>query len=153
MFFLTFTVLIKKTYTMKTLTLLFALIFSITFSYAQNKGQNITVTVNNVLNNKGKVIFSLHTENTFMKSQSLQSDESIIENGKAKVTFKNVEPGTYAIMVLHDENDNKRMDFEVNGMPKENYGMSNNPVSYGPPQFTDAKFSFESEDLDLLIRF
>ena len=88
-----------------------------------------------------------------MKSQSLQSDESFIENGKVKVTFKNVQPGTYAIMVLHDENDNKRMDFEVNGMPKENYGMSNNPVSYGPPQFTDAEFTVESEDLDYLIRF
>ena len=138
---------------MKTLNLLFALILSITFSNAQNKGQNITVTVNNVLNNNGKVIFSLHTEDTFMKSQSLQSAESIIENGNVKVTFTNVEPGLYAIMVLHDENNNKRMDFELNGMPKENYGMSNNPVSYGPPQFTDAKFTVTNEDLDLLIRF
>ncbi len=138
---------------MKTLSLFFALIFSITFCNAQNKGENITITVNNVVNNNGKVLFSLHTEDTFMKSQSLQSDESIIENGKVKVIFKNVQPGTYAIMVLHDENDNKRMDFEVNGMPKENYGMSNNPVSYGPPQFTDAEFTVESEDLDLLIRF
>ena len=138
---------------MKKLTLVFALIFSINFSNAQSKGQTIAVTVNNVTNNNGKVIFSLHTEDTFMNSQSIQSTESIIEDGKAQATFKNVESGTYAIMVLHDENDNKRMDYELNGMPKENYGMSNNPVSYGPPQFTDAKFELTEEDLDLLIRF
>lgn len=138
---------------MKTLSLLFALFLSITLSSAQNKGQTISITVNNAVNNNGKVIFSLHNEDTFMKTQSIQSAESIIENGKVKVTFESVQSGTYAIMVLHDENDNKRMDFELNGMPKENYGMSNNPVSFGPPQFTDAKFEVADEDLDLLIRF
>lgn len=139
---------------MKTLLLSIALIFSITFSNAQNdKGQTITVAVNNVVNNNGKVIVGLHTEETFMKSDSVQSAESVIEDGKVKVTFKNVQPGNYAIMVLHDENENYRMDFETNGMPKENYGMSNNPMSYGPPQFTDAKFEVATEDLDLLIRF
>ncbi len=138
---------------MKTLLLSIALIFSVTFSYAQDKGQTITVEVNNVTNSNGKVIFSLHTEDTFMKAESIQSAESIIEDGKVKVSFKNVQSGTYAIMVLHDENDNKRMDFELNGMPKEKYGMSNNPVSFGPPQFTDAKFEVADGDLDLLIRF
>ncbi len=138
---------------MKTLTLLLALIFSITFSNAQNKGKTIKVAVNNVVNNNGKVIVGLHTEETFMKSQSFQSAESVIEDGKIQVTFKDVPSGTYAIMVLHDENDNKRMDFEPNGMPKENYGMSNNPVSFGPPQFTDAKFEVANDNLDLLIRF
>ena len=138
---------------MKTLTLLLALIFSITFSNAQNKGKTIKVAVNNVVNNNGKVIVGLHTEETFMKSQSFQSAESVIEDGKIQVTFKDVPSGTYAIMVLHDENNNKRMDFEPNGMPKENYGMSNNPVSFGPPQFTDAKFEVANDNLDLLIRF
>lgn len=138
---------------MKTLLLSLALIFSVTFSNAQDKGQIITVEVNNVTNNNGKVIFGLHTKDTFMKTESIQSAESLIEDGKVKVTFNNVQPGTYAIMVLHDENDNKRMDFELNGMPKENYGMSNNPVSFGPPQFTDAKFVVAEEDLNLLIRF
>lgn len=137
---------------MKTLLLSIALIFSVTFGYSQDKGQTITVGVNNVTNNNGKVIFGLHSENTFMKAESIQGAESIIEDGKVQITFKDVQPGTYAILVLHDENGNKRMDYELNGMPKENYGMSNNPMSYGPPQFTDAKFIVTNEDLDLLIR-
>lgn len=54
---------------------------------------------------------------------------------------------------MHDENENKAMDFDTNRMPLESYGMSNNPLSYGPPQYNDAKFELENEDLELNIRF
>ncbi len=109
--------------------------------------------MDNVSNNNGKVIFSLHNQETFMKSESVQRAESKIENNKVEITFENVAPGTYAIMVLHDENENYRMDFDNNGMPIESYGMSNNPLSYGPPQFSEAKFEVDQEDLDFKIRF
>ena len=134
---------------MKTLTLTIVLIITSLFSNAQD----ITVTVDNAVNDKGKVIFSLHTADTFMKGPGIQNVESKIVDGKVTVTFKDVKPGTYAIMALHDENENNRMDFEPNGMPKENYGMSNNPMSYGPPQFGDAKFEVGTEDLKMNIRF
>lgn len=133
-------------------------LFSITINFAQTskdtttEGQTITVSIDNIKNNKGQVVFALHTNDTWMKSQGLQSETVTIKDGKANVTFKNVPAGTYAIMTLHDENSNNRMDFE-NGMPKENYGMSNNPLSYGPPQFSEAKFEVNTDDLDFKIRF
>lgn len=131
-----------------------ALLFlGIGLSYSQDNLNTIKVSVDNVLNNNGKVIFSLHNQETFMKTESLQSAESTIENNKVEVIFENVSPGTYAIMVLHDENENYRMDFDSNGMPIESYGMSNNPMSYGPPQFSDAKFEVIKEDLDIKVRF
>lgn len=117
-----------------------------------SNGQNITVTINNIKNNKGSVLLGLHTEDTFMKGAGVKNLTSKIENGQVTVTFTNVEAGTYAIMVMHDENDNKRMDFE-NGMPIESYGMSNNPMSYGPPQYSDAKFEVTDKDLEFNIIF
>jgi len=129
------------------------LFLGISLSYSQDNLHTIKVSVDNVLNNNGKVIFSLHQQETFMKTESLQSAESTIENNKVDVTFENVSPGVYAIMVLHDENENYRMDFDSNGMPIESYGMSNNPMSYGPPQFSDAKFEVVNEDLDIKVRF
>ena len=45
------------------------------------------------------------------------------------------------------------MDFDASGMPTESYGMSNNPMSYGPPQFHEAKFELLDKDLNLTIRF
>lgn len=138
---------------MRTLTLIITFIFS-TLGFAQDtKGQTITVTIDNVLNNKGQVVFALHNDTTFMKNNGLQSGASEIKDGKATITFTNVAPGTYAIIALHDENNNQRMDFEPNGMPKEAFGLSTNPMSYGPPQFHDAKFEVTNEDLNLNIRF
>ena len=44
------------------------------------------------------------------------------------------------------------MDFESNGMPKENYGVSNTNVNYGSPVWTDVKFKVEDQNLDIEIR-
>jgi len=132
---------------------LISLLITVLVSSFLVQAQDITVTVENVLNTNGKVLFSLHTEGTFMKGPGIQNAESKIEDDKVTITFKDVKPGTYAIMVLHDENENRRMDFEENGMPKEYYGMSNNPMSMGPPQFVDAKFEVADDDLEFSIRF
>ncbi len=75
-----------------------------------------------------------------------------IIDGIATVTFKDVVPGEYAVILYHDKNLNKTMDFEPNGMPLEMYGMSNNPMSYGPPQWSDAKFDVVGTPIEMEIR-
>lgn len=139
---------------MKNLAITIAFVFLTTFSFSQEeKLQTITVTIDNVLSDEGKVLVSLHTAETFMKGAGIQNLESTIENGKVIFTFNNVANGSYAIMALHDANDNKKMDFETNGMPKESYGMSGNEMSFGPPTFADAKFEINNEDVTFAIRF
>lgn len=133
-------------------TLVFSLLTITAFSQA-DEGQAITVKVENAKNDNGKLLIALHTEADFMKGAGVDSQESKIVDGKGTVTFTNVKPGDYAIMVLHDANDNKRMDFEANGMPKESHGMSNNPRSFGPPIYADAKFDVADEDMEISIRF
>lgn len=135
--------------------LVLALLFTSVFAIAQSdtKGIEITVTVDNVKNNTGKVIFALHSESTFMKTDPVQAAESTIKDNKVIVTFKNVPQGEYAILCVHDENNNNRMDFEDNGMPKEDYGSSNNPLSYGPPEFNTSKFTVKDKNLQLSIKF
>ncbi|MFP2996020.1 DUF2141 domain-containing protein [Spongiivirga sp. MCCC 1A20706] len=139
---------------MKKLALIFTLALTSLVSLAQEKTEGITITVvtENFLNNEGKAMYALHTEDTFMKGPGVQNAESKIEDGKVTITFKNVTPGTYAIMLLHDVNENQKMDFDASGMPKESYGMSGNDMSFGPPQFDSAKFEVNKEDLNLNIR-
>ncbi len=110
------------------------------------KGISITVNVP-VPSDDGLVMVALHNEATFMKAAPVQGLESEIVDGKATVTFTNVTPGVYAITLFHDKNGNKQMDFEANGMPIEMYGVSNNVMSFGPPQWSDAKFDVEEEAL------
>ncbi len=139
---------------MKTLALIVALIISNFLSHAQDnsKGITITVTVPNVTSSEGEVLFGLYDENTFMKTAPIKGEKSMITDGVAKITFTNIPAGVYAISCFHDINGNNKMDFEPNGMPKENYGVSNNSMSYGPPLWSEAKFEVTSENLELEIR-
>lgn len=135
-----------------TLTLL--LIGAIQSAFAQQEsaatGISITVTVP-VQSTEGKVIFGLHNEATFMKAP-LQGQISQIVDGKATVTFSGVAPGTYAVMCFHDRNNDDQMNFQANGMPLEDYGVSNNNMAMGPPSWSDAKFEVGTQDLELEIR-
>ena len=45
------------------------------------------------------------------------------------------------------------MDFQENGMPLENYGVSNNVMNFGPPQFESSKFVVEKDPMNLEIKF
>tara|TARA_R110002049_G_scaffold71664_4_gene184482 strand:+ start:7776 stop:8168 length:393 start_codon:yes stop_codon:yes gene_type:complete len=107
--------------------LIFTLLLSVIFSNAQEteNGKTITVTIEKISNHNGKVLLSLHTKDAFMKAPGIQNKESKIVDAKVEVTF---------------ENENQRMDFEANGMPKESYGTSNNDMGFGPPQYETAKF-------------
>lgn len=129
-------------------------IFLIAFTAkAQQETVTVKITIDNVLNDNGTILVSLHSNETFMKGPGVIDIQEAAAKGAVTLTFENVKPGTYAIMVLHDENDNKRMDFQANGMPKESYGMSGNAMVMGPPTFDDAKFEVANEDLEFTIRF
>ena len=114
------------------------------------QGTSITVNVP-IPSDDGSVFFSLHSQETFMRN-GLANLESEIIDGKATVTFKNIPAGTYGIVLYHDKNGNKKMDFELNGMPKEMYGVSNNIMSFGPPMWNDAKFEVAAAPITLEIR-
>lgn len=59
-----------------------------------------------------------------------------------EIRFTGVKPGSYAIALLHDENDNGKADRAMGMMPKEGYGFSRDaPVRMAPPKFADAVFT------------
>jgi len=140
---------------MKTLVLGILLAICNYITHAQEpKGVNITVHINNIKSDNGYILLGLHNQETFMvrEKPALKRIKKEIKNGGIEVVFKNILEGQYAIMVVHDENANNKMDFELNGMPKEDYGVSNNDMSFGPPIFEDAKFNVTDENLILDIR-
>jgi uncharacterized protein (DUF2141 family) len=55
---------------------------------------------------------------------------------KSAVVFSNLEPGRYAAIAFHDENNNGKLDENFLGVPTEPYGFSNNVQGFlGPPRF------------------
>jgi uncharacterized protein (DUF2141 family) len=71
---------------------------------------------------------------------SAQGYRVVVPAGEETVLrFRNVTPGTYAIALLHDENDNGRADRALGMMPREGFGFSRDArVRMGPPEFDEA---------------
>ena len=71
-----------------------------------------------------------------------------IKTGSLNYTFENLLDGTYAIAVWHDENGNQKMDKNLFGVPKENYGFSKNIFgTFGPPDFEEVSFKVVSREV------
>jgi uncharacterized protein (DUF2141 family) len=75
-----------------------------------------------------------------------------VPNTEARCDFEGIPLGTYALVVLHDENMNGKIDTNWLGVPKEGYGFSNDAkASLGAPSFSDTSFAYDGETLDLTI--
>jgi uncharacterized protein (DUF2141 family) len=116
---------------------------------------DITVEVTNLLNKNGKVAIGLFNKNddTFSKLEKAYKGIHLGINGsKVIYTFKDIPNGTYAISVMHDENDNKKLDKNFFGIPKEGFGFSNNiRPSFRGANFEESKFELNS-DKNIVIK-
>lgn len=114
----------------------------------------VNIQINKVSSDQGKIYFGLYdSQESFTNRKPLKRTHTEIKNGKAIVVFENLKPGIYAITCYHDANSNGQMDFELSGIPTEDYGMTNNIMSFGPPQFVDGKFELINKDLTFEIKF
>lgn len=104
----------------------------------------VSITVTNVRSAKGVVRACLTADaKTFPKCNQDPNAKRVIVPAGATVTirFTGVAPGTYAIALLHDENNNGKADRSLGMIPKEGYGFSRDAkVAMGPPKFKDAVF-------------
>ena len=129
------------------------LITGISSSNAQEETFNLTVNIAGINSDKGSLLVGIYkTEKSFLK-KPFKSDIIKIKNKKSIVIFKNIPKGTYAVSFVHDENDNKKMDTNFIGIPKEDFGCSNNATGFmGPPKYKDAKFQLtENKTIDIKI--
>lgn len=66
--------------------------------------------------------------------------------GTVTVTVPGLPSGDYAVAIAHDVNKNHKLDKNVFGVPKEQWGMSNNPhATIKAPPFSTAKFSLTAD--------
>ena len=71
--------------------------------------------------------------------------------GEAEGTIE-LEAGTYSIGFFIDKNDNEKLDTNLLGVPKEQFGFSNDAMGrFGPPSFEAASFTLDEETI-LIMR-
>jgi uncharacterized protein (DUF2141 family) len=108
----------------------------------------ISAEIGSLRNDRGTIFCSLYnSEDGFPMegSKAFRRAQTKPRGGRATCTFPALPAGTYAIGLLHDENDNGKMDTNFVGLPKEGYGASNDAkATFGPPKFKDAKVELAS---------
>ena len=121
---------------------------------AECRGMHVTIL--NIRNNIGTVDCALFDAPKGFPVQVLRSAMRLlvmkIRKTEARCDFEDIPSGTYALVVLHDENRNGKLDISWTGIPKEGYGFSNDAkASFGAPSFSAASFFYDGKNLDMKI--
>lgn len=84
---------------------------------------------------------------------AIQKFSQNTSNG-TEFVFSNLKSGKYAVSEMNDQNGNKLLDKNLLGIPKEEWGVSNNiRPSLRAPKFEEAAFEIdEKTDLTLKVR-
>jgi len=126
----------------------------IAFSQAPCPGIHIRIL--NIRNSTGTVDCALFESSAGFPTEFLRSAINVVvlkvRNTQARCHFEDIQPGTYAVAVIHDENMNGKLDTNLFGIPKEGYGFSRDAKAlFGAPSYSQASFPYYGQNLELTI--
>ncbi|MXV38137.1 DUF2141 domain-containing protein [Flavobacteriaceae bacterium Ap0902] len=123
---------------MKKIILILSLITA-TISFSQTA--KINIEVDGITNNQGNIGIALYNNANDFTIKEYRATKVKAKQGKVYAAFDEIPAGEYGIAILHDENKNDKMDFNMIGIPKEDYGFSNNPaIVLSKPKFKEVAF-------------
>jgi uncharacterized protein (DUF2141 family) len=126
------------------------LLFLLSFDYPlQSDTYSLAIKVEGLRNSKGVVQFTLYNTDGSIPDEKFEryykKQTAIIDNETSTVTFNELPLGRYAINILHDENENGKIDkgfiLPIEGIGFSNYksiGLTNRP------NFSKASFELDS---------
>jgi len=105
----------------------------------------IEVSVSGLRNTDGAVLLCLtrRADAEYLKCANDPSRTTrVVPTAELKtIKFRGIPAGDYALLVIHDENRNGKLD-TMFGMPREGFGFSRNPmIRMGPPAYRDVQFA------------
>jgi uncharacterized protein (DUF2141 family) len=117
---------------------------------------SIHVKVLNIRNSAGNIGCALFESPVGFPIEFLRYATNIniikIWDAQARCDFVDIQHGTYALAVIHDENMNGKLDTNWLGIPTEGYGFSNDAKAMlGPPSFSAASFTYDGQDMEMTI--
>ncbi len=128
---------------MNYLYLVFSLLFTLE-TLGQSNPTNLQVSISGASSDVGSIRILVFSKPSGFPDQVKQAVRSISlpsKNGKASFKLTDLPTGTYAIGVIHDQDNNGKLSTNAVGYPTEKFGFSNNPkVYFGPPSFEKAAF-------------
>lgn len=140
--------------------IIFSLLLFVTTATTTNKtftnSYSLTVKVNDLRNSEGSIIIAIYNRDGTIPDEKFKDfyKKKIVDinEKKVEVNFNNLPKGQYAITVLHDENNNEKIDKKFI-LPKEGVGFSNyeNFGLSNRPNFKNASFNLD-KDSTILVK-
>ena len=138
-----------------------AVILAVAFPVLPSLSQStstVLLEVSSFKNTRGTLNCRLFTKaSDFPDGEGILTVRTPIAGANTTCTFPNVEPGTYAVAVVHDENSNGKLDKNFVGVPSEGYGVSNNKTyALSAPKWDESVFTIapsESKTLQVKLRY
>ncbi|TAK45643.1 MAG: DUF2141 domain-containing protein [Saprospiraceae bacterium] len=128
---------------------LYFLSFVLTSAGLAQDGYELTVSVKNIKNQKGKVRICLTNKKADFLNDCYRSRDVAAGGKTVTANFKNIPAGEYAVAAYHDEDENGELNKNgLFGIPSEDYGFSNNPHAFfGPPNYEKCTFKVAADTM------
>lgn len=137
---------------MKTLTAL--LILSAFALCGALRAADLNITVTDVRTARGQILIAVMRSEAQWRNESkpLAAQRVAAKEGTVAAHFVDLPAGVYAVQVMHDENDNNKLDTSLVGIPVEGFGFSNNPRTQRRARFDESRFAVGEKRTDIVIR-
>ncbi|MGE5324053.1 MAG: DUF2141 domain-containing protein [Actinomycetota bacterium] len=119
------------------------------FAQTPAKTFTLTIQVENVNKDDGNIgVLVFNSPHGWPENRFVALKDIVVpaHPGTVMVTVPGLPAGEYAVAIAHDVNKNHKVDKNFFGVPKEQWGMSNNPHALiKAPSFNTAKFALAAD--------
>ena len=130
---------------------LFTIIFTLTYATTAAQGE-VNITVRNIRKITGSLMVGLFDSDRDFPKKAVVGKVVTVTGDSLTLIFKDLKPAWYAISVIHDENNNGKLDTNIFGIPKEGFGFGNNAIGrFGPPSFKNARICIDDHPVKTVL--
>ena len=112
--------------------------------------KKLTVEITNVTSEEGQIILAIYNSSENYDKRIAFQEVKLKPEIDTVIFETNVPDGQYLVMLVHDINNNEKLDTSFIGMPKEPVGLSNYDGKGIPGKFKKHKFSV-NENTEIII--
>ena len=122
------------------------------FLFAEETAEEkkLIVQITNVISEEGQIILAIYNSSENYDKRIAFKEVKLKPEIDTVIFETNVPDGEYLVMLVHDINNNGKLDTSFIGMPKEPVGLSNYDGKGIPGKFKKHKFSV-NENTEIII--
>ena len=120
------------------------------FAEETSEEKKLTVEITNVTSEEGQIILAIYNSSENYDKRIAFQEVKLKPEIDTVIFETNVPDGEYLVMLVHDINNNGKLDTSFIGMPKEPVGLSNYDGKGIPGKFKKHKFSV-NENTEIII--